>query len=289
MTELVSIGIPTFNRVETLKRSIDSLLSQTYQNIEIIISDNASTDATKDFCIKLSMMDERIKYIRHGVNNGPTFNFNYVLEHSTGKYFMWLGDDDWIDNAYIDECLNALINNNELSLVCGNSMYYQNGSYAFAGQKINLFSDNDWQRMLSYYCTVTDNGTFYGVMRKNDLKNIRMKDCMGTDWLMIAEISFIGKIQTLNTISVHRDLGGATVSHESIALLLHVTGYQKIFPHIAIAINGFQEVALMNNSFSKNLFISRFVVATILFNLVVFQKVLRPFISRNLRKIFSNF
>jgi glycosyltransferase involved in cell wall biosynthesis len=289
MRELVSIGLPTYNRAESLKRSIESLLSQSYHHIEIIISDNGSTDCTKDLCLKFSAMDGRIKYIRHDINKGAAFNFNYVLESSTGDYFMWLGDDDWIDDTYINKCISTLVNDNELSLVCGSSTYYQAGRYAFKGQAINLLSDNGWQRMLSYYSSVTDNGTFYGVMRKKELKKIRMKNCMGTDWNIIAEISFVGKIKTLCTTSVHRELGGATKSYEDIASALGLTGYQKSFPHIAIAISSSQEVLLKNNSFSNKSYVSRLIAAIILFNLIVFKKAIRPFISRNLRKIINKF
>src|SRR4029078_4573899 len=102
---LVSIGIPTYNRGSLLHRSIDSALNQDFENIEIVISDNASTDETPQVCLSYAAKDRRIKYIRQTTNLGPTTNFNEVLKHASGVFFMWLGDDDWIDTSYVRTCV----------------------------------------------------------------------------------------------------------------------------------------------------------------------------------------
>jgi glycosyltransferase involved in cell wall biosynthesis len=73
---LVSIGIPTYNRAELLKRAIESALNQDYKNIEVIISDNASTDDTESICQFYCNQDARLKYVRHSQNRGPGANFS---------------------------------------------------------------------------------------------------------------------------------------------------------------------------------------------------------------------
>lgn len=106
--DLVSIGLPTYNGALKIRRALDSLLSQTYQNIELIISDNASTDDTREICAEYASRDKRIRYIRQKENIGQFQNFPFVLRNANGKYFMWTADDDWWDPRFIEILKNAL-------------------------------------------------------------------------------------------------------------------------------------------------------------------------------------
>jgi glycosyltransferase involved in cell wall biosynthesis len=208
----VSIGIPTFNRGPNLLKTVESVLRQDYPHIEVIISDNASTDNTSTLCRYISLSDDRVKYIRQFCNRGPTANFREVLEQSSGDYFMWLGDDDWIDESYVRFCLNTLLEYNDYSLVCGRSMYHQNGLDGFGGEMMNLKENSPFLRMIKYYATVGRNGTFYGLMRRSEISQITLKNLMGADWLFIASVAFKGKIKTLHEVSIHRHLGDLQLS-----------------------------------------------------------------------------
>jgi glycosyltransferase involved in cell wall biosynthesis len=94
----ISIGIPVFNGEKYLKIAIESVLQQNFLDFEIIISDNASTDDTELICKKYQNQDKRIRYIRQRKNIGGIANFNFVLEKSTGKYFMWHAADDVLED-----------------------------------------------------------------------------------------------------------------------------------------------------------------------------------------------
>ena len=76
----VSIGLIVYNGGEYLRGSIDSFLAQTFDDYEIIISDNASTDDTQIICEEYAALNHKIRYIRQVKNQGPIFNFKYVLE-----------------------------------------------------------------------------------------------------------------------------------------------------------------------------------------------------------------
>ena len=92
---LVSIGIPTFNRPELLRQALESARSQTYPNLEILVSDNESTDAqTSKILAEASAIDFRIKTYRHKKNIGAAANFEFLLNSATGDFFTWLADDD---------------------------------------------------------------------------------------------------------------------------------------------------------------------------------------------------
>lgn len=104
---LVSIGIPTYNRANSyLRYSLRSAVSQTYKNIEIIVSDNCSSDNTESVVKEFD--DPRIRYYRQEENIGPVKNRNFCLEQSQGQYFLLLFDDDVIDDDFIATCMEAV-------------------------------------------------------------------------------------------------------------------------------------------------------------------------------------
>jgi glycosyltransferase involved in cell wall biosynthesis len=94
MSPLVSIGLITYNRADIIHLAIEQLLGQTYRNIELIISDNASTDNTQEVCARYIRTDRRVRYFRQKENIGMYGNFNFVLEQAKGVYFLWATDDD---------------------------------------------------------------------------------------------------------------------------------------------------------------------------------------------------
>jgi len=105
---LVSIGIPVYNGERYLEQTIDSILSQTYSNFELIISDNGSTDRTQVICEKYGSQDGRIKYHRNEKNLGAAPNYNIVFELSSGEYFKWADYDDLLAPDFISKCVDIL-------------------------------------------------------------------------------------------------------------------------------------------------------------------------------------
>lgn len=105
---LVSIGLPAYNGEKYLKNSLDSLLSQTYKNFELIISDDASKDSTKSICGEYAKHDGRIRFIAQEKNLGQFLNFALVLKEAKGEYFMWAAQDDWWDQRFVEILKNAL-------------------------------------------------------------------------------------------------------------------------------------------------------------------------------------
>lgn len=108
---LVSIGMPVYNGEKYIRRALDSLLGQTYKNFELMISDNASTDETKEICEEYAKRNKRIKYIRQKENMGGANNFNFVLEQATGEYFVWASHDDIWEPCFISELVELLRTN----------------------------------------------------------------------------------------------------------------------------------------------------------------------------------
>lgn len=104
----VSIGLPVYNGENYLEDAIQAVLKQTYNDFELIISDNASTDNTAVICQKYAAQDARIRYCPAELNQGAAWNFNRVFELARGKYFKWLAHDDLIAPTYFEKCVAAL-------------------------------------------------------------------------------------------------------------------------------------------------------------------------------------
>lgn len=103
---LITIAISTYNRADSyLSQALESALNQTYQNIEIIVSDNCSTDNTEK--VVKGYNDLRIRYFKQQKNIGANNNFNFCVSQARGDYFILLHDDDLIDNDFVEVCMRA--------------------------------------------------------------------------------------------------------------------------------------------------------------------------------------
>ena len=91
-----------------MERALRSLLSQTYEELEILLCDNASTDRTVDICQHFAAQDSRIKFFPSEVNRGAIWNFNRAFEHGTGEYFKWAAHDDFCAPQFIEKCVQVL-------------------------------------------------------------------------------------------------------------------------------------------------------------------------------------
>lgn len=104
----VSIGLPVFNGESFLHESLNSLLGQTCEDFEIIVSDNASTDSTANIIAEYKALDSRIRYVRQPQNIGASENFLFVLSQARAELFMWASHDDiWEENwlEVLSDCI----------------------------------------------------------------------------------------------------------------------------------------------------------------------------------------
>lgn len=108
---LLSIGLPVYNGEAHLAESLQSLLAQDIDDFELVISDNASNDATAEICQRFAAQDNRIRYSRTDTNVGAAANYNRVLSLCEGDYFMWGSDDDIWDPRFAGACVERLCEN----------------------------------------------------------------------------------------------------------------------------------------------------------------------------------
>lgn len=110
-TPVVTVGMPLFNGALYLSAALDSLLAQTFERFEIVISDNGSTDETEEICRRYADRDRRIRYFRHDTNRGAAWNHNFLIMEARGCYFRWHHYDDLCEPRHLEHCVAALESN----------------------------------------------------------------------------------------------------------------------------------------------------------------------------------
>jgi glycosyltransferase involved in cell wall biosynthesis len=192
----VSIGMPVYNGAKTIKKAIDSLLAQTFQNFELIISDNASDDETAIICRRFALKDKRIHYFIQNKNIGPHKNCNFLISKATGKYFMFAADDDWRSPEFLETNIIALESN--LQFVASTSANCFQGEenkhnkhvkFSLRGalkERFIKFLENAW-------CS---HGIFYSLMRTEIIKNFKELNLSYTanDWSLNFFLLSMGEI-----------------------------------------------------------------------------------------------
>ena len=188
--------MPVYNGAETIHKAIDSALSQTYSNFELIISDNFSDDSTQLICQEYARLDNRIRYYRQSENIGATANFKFVLDKAVGKYFMWAAADDYRTPDFIYENLRFLEENpsyvastspniaegRELSLI-NMVNFCLHGSVA---DRFQQFFKNCW----------VSNGIFYSLIRAHELRGCELvgQSFLAADWAIDLYLASRGNI-----------------------------------------------------------------------------------------------
>src|SRR5262245_51359752 len=119
----VSIGLPVYNGEHYLEQALQSLLAQSYTNLELNISDNASTDLTREICRAYCAKDQRIRYFRNPENLGILPNWRRALELATGEYFMWAAHDDYWSANYLETLLECLAAQPAAVLAAGKTVF----------------------------------------------------------------------------------------------------------------------------------------------------------------------
>ena len=100
--------MPVYNGDAFIEEAVDSLLAQTFSDFELVISDNASTDRTREICEAYVASDPRVRYFPLQENLGAIRNFNRAFELSRGKYFKWASHDDICDTQFVERCVDVL-------------------------------------------------------------------------------------------------------------------------------------------------------------------------------------
>lgn len=124
MNDLISIIIPVYKAENFLKTCVDSILAQTYKNIEVILVDDASPDTSGEICDAYALKDNRVQVIHFDVNKGPGAARNRGIDASKGQYIMFMDSDDYLSPDMCETLLKNLVRENAQISIGGISAIY---------------------------------------------------------------------------------------------------------------------------------------------------------------------
>ena len=231
-TPKVSIGMPAYNAEFYIRRAIDSLLSQTFIDFELIISDNASTDATREICKEYANSDSRVHLISQTNNIGPVENFRCVMDKAVGKYFMWAATDDCWDPSFIEKNYNILENNPKVVASIGrvkmvtivNKSPKAVGTFALKGSFLS--------KVRKYLQATGANSRFYSIYRTNIIKQCYSTEkFMGSDFCTIINLLSYGEFYEIDEFLMERSCEGSSSKLLTQQFdYYNIQGAEQVFP-----------------------------------------------------------
>jgi len=193
---VVTVGIPTYNRPKGLERTLDCILSQSYSNLEVIVSDNCSNDPEVLLLIKkYAAQDSRVKYYVQEKNISIVPNFQFLLNKASGEYFMWAADDDFWDQNFIEVCVDAMIVNTDAILSMTDlKLVSVDGTAQKSRLNRSFMQKSLFSRSYHFVKSTAENKYFFcGLYRTSLVKNIPFNNSWGGDHLFLYEALTKGK------------------------------------------------------------------------------------------------
>jgi glycosyltransferase involved in cell wall biosynthesis len=202
---LVSIGLPVYNGQNFVRDAIACVQKQTFQDWELVISDNCSMDRTVAICREFAARDPRIRVFENSQNLGAAPNFNRVFELARGKYFKWLAHDDFCAPEFVDRCLAVLEANPDVALAVPNLVYVDAGGRPIRRQQgsLQLLDDSPAARVKRLMQLEGQSSdifwTLYGLVRRDLAGRTKlMQSFNACDQVLILEFALQGKFAQVN-------------------------------------------------------------------------------------------
>ena len=180
-TPLVSVGIPTYNRPDGLLRTIKQICSQSYARLEILVSNNASPNPmVAALLARCAELDPRIRVINQPENFGIVKNFQYVLKHTQGEFFMWAADDDEWDPGFVAACVENMLSHDVGTVMPG--FLRHNRALGMRGTaNLPKLSGVDAFADTNLFYDSLPHSIFYGLHRRSTIAWLGLADDAGFD------------------------------------------------------------------------------------------------------------
>lgn len=173
MKGLVSVIIPIFNREKYIKKCVESVISQTYEKLEVILIDDGSTDKSYEICKNLTIQDSRVKVYQFE-NSGVSNARNKGVELSNGEYIIFIDSDDYIEPEMISRMVDEIIKNEADVCLCGYNLIGKENCKIYL--KEGVYSFYEFSDLMSYWKTNPIIGSPWNkVYRANIIKNNDIK------------------------------------------------------------------------------------------------------------------
>jgi glycosyltransferase involved in cell wall biosynthesis len=215
----VSIGMPVYNGERYLKATLDAILAQDYPDLELVISDNGSTDATEAICRDYAA-DPRVRYVRHERNSGAAWNYNQVFALSRGTYFKWAAADDLILPGMIAQCAAVLDAHPEVVLCYPKTRIIDGEGRTLKDweDNLDLTMPDPVSRFRQFLYSVSECNAVFGLIRADVLaRTRRIGNFVGSDNSLLAELTLYGRFYEVpDRLFLRRDHAKASSADKSL-------------------------------------------------------------------------
>ena len=192
----VSIGMPVYNGGGMLDHAVRCLLEQDFEDFELIICDNASTDATQEVCEGFAKGDQRVRYHRNPQNLGMVANFNRAFRLAQGEYFRWAAHDDWCAPEHLSRCV-AVLDAVPAAVMCQTRSSLVDEEGRVLRQTLephDLSTPDPVARFHHILWNVRNVYILYGLMRRRELATTSLLTRnVGSDRVLLATLSLLGE------------------------------------------------------------------------------------------------
>jgi glycosyltransferase involved in cell wall biosynthesis len=218
----VTVGLPVYNGERFLEQALESFLAQSYDDFELVITDNASTDRTRDICLAYGERDSRLRYLRNDRNLGAAANYNLAFAQARGRYFKWAAHDDAYQAGYLEQCVSTLEANPALAACYSAAVFIDEAGEVIGAEDDPLdYAAERPSERLRRWVMEKEQGWCHpvtGVVRSDVLGKTRLiGPFIGSDVSLVAELLLHGGIaRTPERLFCRRDHSGRSVeAHRS--------------------------------------------------------------------------
>jgi glycosyltransferase involved in cell wall biosynthesis len=212
----VSVGVPVYNGERYLEVAIRSVLAQTWDDLELVICDNCSTDRTPDICRTYAAQDRRVRYLRNERNIGAAGNFRRVFHESRAPIYRWLCSDDYIGPASIEKCLRLLQARPDAAVVCSRAEFVdEHGATLRPYDAVQAITYDDARERFraAFECDPWCNSA-YGLIRRSTLLRTALHQPFpASDKALIIELAIHGKILEIDEVLFFRRIHPGAYSY----------------------------------------------------------------------------
>ena len=201
-TPAVTIGLPVYNGEQFLADALSSILGQTFENFVLVVSDNASTDATVDIVEEHAARDERIVLLRNDVNRGAAWNYNRVFAECRTPYFKWAAADDVLAPTYLERLLATLDSSpaNVVLVYPHTELIDENGAVMdeFVDELAARPGAPPYVRVHRVVSKIALGNVIFSLMRTDALARTRLHgNYPAADYVLLAEIALMGEFRVV--------------------------------------------------------------------------------------------
>jgi glycosyltransferase involved in cell wall biosynthesis len=211
----ISVGMPAYNSSATIGNAIESLLAQSFADFELIVSDNASTDSTRDVVEGYGARDRRVRYVRQPVNVGVNPNYSHLVRHARGEFFKWSSSSDWCAPRFLERCLRVLETHEDTVLSVPRTRLFR-GSPATSEDypsDIEILDEQPSARLKRLNSTLALNNALNGVIRMSALRRTRLLGTyMSADVVLMGHLALLGKFRLVDERLFYRRMEKATAT-----------------------------------------------------------------------------